>query len=316
MLISLISPQILLGYQGTSESQKSFSLEIGYEGIWRGPLNHLEFVTDGTLYQDSKRLRYNTPFHKIRFDYESGLRAALEWNRGEVLVLEVLYNGLFRWREEGSASFALSNYYVPIDPYSSSSWVNISEIAYLTTSILNSGELSFWNYMTPRYVNFFSIAWMLGIRYIDLRDKFYLESFQASYVTPASVKTINQMLGGQIGLQLLCSPTSRFSWAIQVKGGAYADFVKRSSLFYQNGTENTIVNDIEHRVKSDYSLEMMPYIMYRLNPVYFKLAYDKIILFNPVFSPLQLKPQKKLNEVYTNNFVNFQTVFASIGVYW
>jgi hypothetical protein len=306
----------LFGYQGTPESQKTFSFEAGYAGLWRTPLKRLEFVTDGTLYSESHGYRYTTPFPKFRFNYSSGVRGALEWIQSQSMSLEVVYTGLFHFNQSDSATFSLSNYYVPIQPYSSASWQNLTNLSYSYKSNLNSGELSFWNFLTPRYIDFFSASWMLGVRYIDFRDKFYITSTSAGYTTPASIFSINQMLGGQIGVQLQCNPTSRFTWAVQAKGGAYADFVKRSSVFYQNGTQTVLFDNVEHRVRPDYTLELIPYIMYRLNPFFMKLAYDKIILFNPVFSPLQLKPSKSIDEVYTNNFVNFQMVYASFGFYW
>ena len=157
---------------------------------------------------------------------------------------------------------------------------------------------------------------MLGLRYIDFRDSIHMNNGTGTAQDKASVTAINQMGGVQAGLELQCNPTSRMTWAIQVKGGGYADFARRKTVFYDLGNTEQIVNCKRSRVEKDYTLELIPYILYRLNPVYFKVAYDRVILFNPVFAPLQIKPTKSVDDVYTHNYVNFQAVYASIGFYW
>ncbi len=304
----LAKQSLLFGYEASLESKKRFAFEVGYAGLWRSPLKNMEFLTKGTGKE--------SVFQKIPFNYVSGVRALLEMNQGPKNSVEAVYTGLFNWNNEGSATSVAKTLIVSTAPYSNVSWTNFYYFHYHYKSELNSGELSYWRHVTPRYVDYFSFSWMIGLRYIDFRDSIHMNNGTGSVGDKASVKVINQMGGAQVGLELQCNSSSRFTWAIQVKGGGYADFASRKTVFYDQGNTVQIVNSKQNRVEKDYTLELIPYILYRLNPFYFRLAYDRVILFNPVFAPLQIQATKSVNEVYTHNYVNFQAVYASIGFYW
>lgn len=298
----------LQGFHVTEESEKVFAVEVGYCGLWRSPLKGMEFITQGGSEM--------TPFSKIRFNYVSGVRALVEMNLGPKNSIDAVYTGLFNWNNEESGTDPLYTFTVPTAPYDNVDWTDFYYFRYHYKSELNSGELSYWRHVTPRYVDYFSFSWMLGLRYIDFRDSIHMNNGTGSVGNTASVKVINRMAGAQAGLELQCNSSRRFTWAIQVKGGGYADFAWRKTVFYDLGNTELLVDSKQDRVKSDFTLEMIPYIMYRWNPVYFRLAYDRIILFNPVFAPRQLADTKSVNEVYTHNYVNFQAVYISIGTYW
>jgi hypothetical protein len=295
----------LFGYEGSLESKKKFAFEVGYCGMWRSPLKSLEFIN---------KVGDEFPLDsKIRFNYVSGMRALIEINQGPKNTIEAVYTGLFHWTNNASNSDPTANLWVPTNPYGNTDWTDFSYFHYQYGSELNSGEISYWRHVTPRYVDYFSFSWLLGLRYIDFRDRLKMNNSTAD---TASVKVVNQMIGAQAGLELQVNATRRLTWAIQVKGGGYADFAYRKTIFNDLGNSIQIINSKQNRVEKDYTLELIPYIMYRLNPFYFKVAYDRVILFNPVFAPLQLDNSKSVNEVYTHNYVNFQVVYASVGFYW
>lgn len=298
----------LVAFEATLESKKMFAFEVGYCGMWRSPLKSLEFIN---------KLGDEFPLDsKIRFNYVSGMRALLEVNQGPKNTIEAVYTGLFHWSDQASNTDVNSGLWVPTYPYVNTNWTDFSYFHYQYGSDLNSGEFSYWRHITPRYIDVFSFSWMLGLRYIDFRDSLKMNNKSFDLANTASVKVVNQMIGGQAGLEFQCNPTRRFTWAIQVKGGAYADFAYRKTVFNDLGNTVQIINSRQHRVEKDYTLELIPYLMYRLNPIYFKLAYDRVILFNAVFAPLQLDITKSVDEVYRHNYVNFQVVYASIGFYW
>ncbi len=298
----------LSAYEGSLESKKKFAFEAGYCGMWRSPLKSLEFLN---------KVGDEFPLDsKIRFNYVSGIRALIEINQGPKNTIEAVYTGLFHWVNHASNTDATESLWVPTNPYSNTNWTNFYYFHYQYGSELNSGELSYWRHVTPRYVDYFSFSWLLGLRYIDFRDSLKMKNGTGTVGDTASVKVVNQMIGAQAGLEMQFNATRKLTWAIQVKGGGYADFAKRKTLFSDLGNTIQIINSKQDRVIADYTLELIPYIMYRLNPFYFKVAYDRVILFNPVFAPLQLDASKSVNEVYRHNYVNFQVVYGSLGFYW
>ncbi len=308
IFFSFIGWGSLLGFHVTAESEKVFAFEVGYCGLWRSPLKDMSFITGGE--------NGEAPFEKVKFNYVSGVRALVEMNLGQKNSIEAVYTGLFNWNNHGSATDSTYTFSVPTSPYLNEDWTDFYYFHYHYRSQLNSGELSYWRHVTPRYVNYFSFSWMIGLRYIDFRDSIHKNNGTGQVGDTASVKAINRMGGAQVGLELQCNSSKRFTWAIQVKGGGYADFVSRKTIFNDLGNTELIVNSEQSRVKKDFTLELIPYIMYRINPIYLRLAYDRVILFNPVFAPRQLSAAKFVDEVYTHNYVNFQAVYASIGFYW
>ena len=299
----------LFGLEVSSESKKVFAFEVGYVGLWRSPLKTMDF-----LYSDSSG---QTVLHKMNFGYVSGVRGLLEFNIGPKNTLEAVYTGFFNWRTEDSATDSSYSLNVPTNPYTNVNWTDFYYLHYNYKSGLNSGELSYWRHFTPRYVDYFCFSWMLGVRYINFRDSIHLIN-GTGYSTgdTASVKVLNQMVGAQGGLELQCNASRWFLWALQVKGGAYADFVWKRDDFNDQNNSVKLVDNSESRVISTSTLELIPYIMFRFNPIYFKIAYDRIIMFNPAFAPLQIHPDKSLNDVFRHNYVNFQAVYASVGFYW
>ncbi len=308
IFFTFIGSSSLFGLQVTSESEKVLAFEVGYCGLWRSPLKSMEFIT--------KKGLENTSLAKIRFNFVSGVRGLIELNLGPKNSIDAIYTGLFNWNNSGSLTDSAKTLNVSTAPYSNVNWTDFYYFHYHYRSEFNSGELSYWRHVTPRYIDYFSFSWMLGLRYIDFRDSIHMNNGTGSVGDTAYVDVINRMGGAQAGLELQCNSSRRFTWAIQVKGGGYADFVSRKTVFNDLGNTKQIVNSKHDRVEKDYTLELIPYIMYRLNPVYFRLAYDRIILFNPVFAPRQLSEEKSVNSVYTHNYVNFQAVYASIGFYW
>ncbi len=302
---------ILFGYEGTTEAKKTFAFEIGYVGLWRSPLKHLDFlfVGDGILID-------NPVITRIPYDYTSGGRAQLEFMGGQKNSLELIYSGLFHWRSSESRTSATSNFSVPTTPYTNVDWTDFDYFHYSYHSELNSGELSYWRHVTPRYVDYFSFSWLLGLRYIDLRDTLKMSNGSGTSGDNAHVHAINQMGGAQVGLEFQANATSRLTWAVQVKGGAYANFAQKKTVFYDLDGSELLVSSHPSKVEKSYTLELIPYILYRLNPIYFKIAYDRSILFNPVLAPTQPKFPKSVHNIYTHSYVNFQALYASIGFYW
>jgi hypothetical protein len=205
---------------------------------------------------------------------------------------------------------------VPTSPYTNINWTDFYYFHYDYHSELNSGELSYWRHVTPRYVDYFSFSWLLGLRYIDLRDTFKMNNGNGETGDNAHVHAINQMGGVQLGLEFQANATSRLTWAIQVKGGAYANFAQKKTVFYDEGNTELLISSHPSKVEKSYTLQLVPYIIYRLNPIYFKLAYDRSILFNPVLAPTQVKFLKNVHDIYTHSYVNFQALYASVGFYW
>ena len=301
-------------YEGTPESKKCFAFDVGYSGLWRSPLKNMDFLSQYQIVAD--KFQINSLIQKIPFSYVSGVRGMLEWMNGPKNSFEAVYTGLFNWRQSGSVTDPTELLFVSTAPYTNVNWTDFYYFDYHYKSELNSGELSYWRHVTPRYVDYFSFSWMLGLRYIDFRDSMHMKIGTGSVGDTGYVKLANQMGGGQGGFEFQANATSRFTWAIQVKGGAYANFMTRKSVLGDLGDTVKAVDFKTGRVYSAFSIELIPYIIYRLNPFYMKLSYDRVVLFNPGFAPLQMQPSKSMCEVYPHNYVNFQSVYASIGFYW
>jgi len=293
------------------ESEKVIAFEVGYYGLWRESLSNLEFLY--TIYPNGATNQ--TVYPKLDYGYAPGIRALGEVNIGPKNTIEAIYIGCFNWRDSGSAADQ-NSLMVSTRPFVTIDWARFSNFQYHYHAKLNSGELSYWRHMTPRYTDWFSFSWMLGARYIDLRDQLKMMIGTGSRTDNGHVKVVNQMWGGQGGLEFQVTAIPWLTWALQTKGGIFADLIKKKSLFKDLGNTAIPVSTTNKSVKPDYTLEFTPYIIGRLSPFYCRIAYNWMVLYNPVLAPSQVKLHKKVNHNYTHKHVYFQGFYVDVGFSW
>jgi hypothetical protein len=102
---------------------------------------------------------------------------------------------------------------------------------------MDGAELNFWHHMTPRRVNYFSVSWGLGARYLLLAEKFKMAFRRGANKSDYKIATSNQLIGLQAGLVFEWNPTKRVTWGGCVKFAGFGNQAKQTSfLFDKNNT--------------------------------------------------------------------------------
>ncbi len=87
-------------------------------------------------------------------------------------------------------------------------------------SRFQNGELNFFRYMTPRKGDYFSAAWMVGLRYVHLHEDLDLSFHRTKKHRSVYDITVSDQIGvAQAGLSVIWNPTWYLSWDLRLKAG-------------------------------------------------------------------------------------------------
>ncbi len=101
-------------------------------------------------------------------------------------------------------------------------------------------EANFWWHSTPRFVDYFSLSVIGGLRYFNynekLKDKFINGAQSSDYL----VQTKNKMGAVQLGLNFQINPMRYMNWEFTAKGGVTADYATARTLIRDNNNTEVL----------------------------------------------------------------------------
>ena len=174
------------------------------------------------------------------FNWESAAKAAVTiMKHDEKASIEALYYYVWPWEGDkrvqgiGTLSFPFK------DPNYSFDFTNADAAEGIYRSQLQNGEFNYWGHLSPRRVNYFSVSWILGGRFIYLRDKFNLEFKKASDRSNYRIWTKNLLYGLQTGGVFEINPSRKWTWTVAIKGAMFLNDVHAKVFLgdYNNSVE-------------------------------------------------------------------------------
>lgn len=173
------------------------------------------------------------------FDFEPGYRVGLAINPDRERSLEANYLFVSDWEGEKRRK-AVGKLEFPFDnPSFTHDFVNADRAEAIYKSRFRSAEANYLKYMTPRKIDFYSFAWILGVRGFYLREKFFLKFTRDMDTSNYNTFTRNLMIGPQGGATLDWNPTINLTWNITVKAGPLADRIRQK--VFLGDFNNTVV---------------------------------------------------------------------------
>lgn len=163
-------------------------------------------------------------------------------------------------------------------------------------------ELNFFRYITPSHADYFSSAWMLGLRYISLRESLDISFTNGANRSSYKVHAMNHIPALQLGGVIAWNPTSTLSWDLLLKVGMGFDAGEQKT-FLGDLNNTVIVRDYE---KSGFSIPLITEagIIFSYQPLpYLNLhaAYQFIYLNGVVLAPDQIVKSSNNNPYYRAN---------------
>jgi hypothetical protein len=107
-------------------------------------------------------------------------------------------------------------------------------------------EANYWRYITPRYVNFFSLSGIAGLRYFHLDEEFKLTMTRPPDKSSYRIHTWNNMTGVQLGLDFQMNPTWWLSWEAFAKVGLYGNYTEQRQHLRDRDNRITLRHSKRH----------------------------------------------------------------------
>lgn len=299
-------------YQKESKDRMHYLLEADYVAFWRNDLDHMRI-----LYSDYKHSSiFNKPIHThMQFHNASGIKAIAQITPFPSMTFEALYLGLIQWKKNKTLYLG-APFGVPTKPYVTNDYNEGDLCKYRYKARLDTWELNYWADFTPRYTDYFSFSFLVGAKYLDIRDRIYLKFFKDAYTDDFNTKVINRFIGGQLGIDFESNMTSYFSVGCLGKFGAYADLISKKVKLLDNNNETTVFNGYIHRTAPGYTIDILPSIYFRFDPAYIRLGYEYLMIFYSVVSAMQIDNDKLVNHIYRKHHVNMQSAQIGLGFNW
>ncbi len=174
-----------------------------------------------------------------RMGFTPGFRAALMYTENPRSSYEVNFLYLHEWEGEksvhGNASLSF--------PFSHAGYVvdysNASEAKAENTMHFWDVELNYWRHFTPRFVDYFSLSGIFGLRYFHWNEGFDLTMTKPPDKSKYTIDTKNDIFGAQAGLDLQVNPTRWLTW----------DFITKVGLMANHAKMKTVLGDMDNTVK-------------------------------------------------------------------
>lgn len=185
----------------------------------------------------------NTKDLAHRFDFEPGFKVGTTYMT-EHTVWDFFYLWTGPWHSHCSRSSTTGSLIFSVkhpDLIADFNEADQGEADY--TSQFQNCELNFYRYSALRHDDFFSAAWMVGARYMTLRESIDIAFTKGANKSSYKVHVSNPIPAIQIGGLIAWNPTSKISW----------DFLVKVGLGFDAGEQKTDLGDLNNpQVARDY----------------------------------------------------------------
>lgn len=211
-------------------------------------------VPERTLAVNTSVLEANGDFQHVLksqnlthdWDWKTGLYGNLTYVSDECASLEALYYYVFPWHGRGVVGGNATLAFPFDDPDFATDFGNASFVEAKYTSNWQNGEFNFWRHMTPRRINYFSVSWIFGFRFIYLRERLNLAYTQSTDISNYRIKTKNLLYGAQGGLVFEVNPGPRWTWTVILKAAAFLNDAN-SDVFLGDKNNTLILRDFDKK---------------------------------------------------------------------
>ncbi len=233
------------------------------------------------------------------FSFEPGFKVAVTYTT-EHSIWDFSYLWLNEWEKtcsrtssSGSLIFSVKN------PGITSDFEGADHGSAEYSSDFQNCELNYFRYVTPRYGNYFSSAYLLGLRYMNLREALNVSFTKGSNRSSYKVHTSNHIPAIQAGGLIAWNPTRTITW----------DLIGMVGVGFDAGEQKTFLGDLNNSVtvrdyeESGFSAPFVAEGLLRLTyqPTSYlnvHVAYQFIYLNGVVLAPDQLVKSSSNRHAY------------------
>lgn len=176
-----------------------------------------------------------------RFHYEPGYRVGMAYLTRHT-YLEATYLWIADWRSSchranpGLINFSESN----TNLFQDYSGADAASAHYL--SQFRNAEINYFFYVTPRRGDVFSVAWLVGVRYMDFSENLELAFENAAAQSTYDIYAKNRIPALQAGGSIGWNPTRTISWDLIAKLGMGFDWCSQHTFLGDANNTLTLRN--------------------------------------------------------------------------
>src|SRR3972149_1095842 len=251
-----------------------------------------------------------------QFNLEPGVRASIAYQPNAQRSLEGNFLWINPWEGRRVVKANQSLYFPFRNLDYTSDYVNASKAVATYTSRLWGLEFNYWRHWTPRYVNYFSVSGVAGLRYFNFREGFKLQFSNPPDKSDYDVHTDNNMFGVQLGLNLQLNPTNRISWDVTAKVGPMVNHADQRTLLRDQDNTVTLRNFKHHRWNGLTFADVLAVLNFQAKDHFnVHVGYELMYFSNVALAPDQINKKTRPTagrDVKTGGHPIFHGVFAGI----
>lgn len=277
----------------------SFSLTGDFAYFKREQGNDRKLLIDSSTTNCNCRFPSCKTKHLVHnFNFEPGFKIAATYFTDQV-VWDLSYLWLNNWEKSCSRTspealiFSVSNPGITND----FNGADLGQAEY--SSEFQNCELNFLRYNSSRFENYFTSAYLVGIRYMSLREALDVAFTKDSNRSSYKVHAMNHIPAIQVGGLLAWRPTKTMTW----------DLILMAGIGFDAGKQKTFLGDLNNTVtirdyeESGFSTPLVTEGSIRLTyqpASYFNIhaAYQFIYLNGVALAPDQLVKSSRADHVY------------------
>ncbi|MEX0961642.1 MAG: hypothetical protein WDZ28_02155 [Simkaniaceae bacterium] len=236
-----------------------------------------------------------------RFRYKSGLRLGISILPNLDHTFEARFTGFLKW-DAGKGVSSDGDLYFPTNPNETVDYIDADNANVRYRSNLDTGELNYWRHVTPRRINYFSVSWVAGLRFIEIDEKVRVRFMKDLQKSNYRAKTWNHMFGLQFGGDFIGSPVKWFNWGLGGKVALLGNKGEQNSKMKDEGDTITLRNFKHDAFNLGWCGEFAPFIFLRPSErLLFQFRYEVFFVSNVASAPTQLGTKGYLGNVVKNN---------------
>jgi hypothetical protein len=237
VLSALTFPLCAFQDDRTLDNAFSISGDFAYFKREQGT-KHKLIIDNSTTECDCRFSSCNTKGLLHHFSFEPGFKVGITYVT-EHSIWDFSYLWLNNWEKEctresssGSLIFSVKN------PGITNDFEGADRGSAEYSSEFQNCELNYFRYITPQQGDYFSSAYLLGLRYMNLREALDVSFTKGSDKSSYKVQTANRIPAVQVGGLIAWNPTRVITW----------DFIVMVGVGFDMGEQKTYLGDYNNSV--------------------------------------------------------------------
>jgi hypothetical protein len=203
----------------------------------------------------------------------------------------------------------------PLIDFSNTDYTSADKAKGQYYSTMFTDQLNFWWHLTPQRINYFSVGFAFGLRYLNLNETYKETFYKNTSSSFFNVHCTSNMWGIQGLGYFEMNPYKWLTWGIQIKGAWLGVNLGRQTQMWDNNSTTLLTNRSTHSVNHGWLGEGTIYLKgYFMKCFNWTLVGDGLWLRGAALATNNINLTQKVMPIRTNQNIIFASWGAGLGV--